>query len=1780
MRTRNVSTRLMICCLSILLTVQSSWPLPPQIIIPSPVASRPESTIAGQTVTLLPDGNWLVVGGETKGGPVTKAVIVNPRTGARTLVKKGLSFARSWHTATLLPDATVLILGGQDKAGNVPQAELFDTASLSFQTIATGLTARTHHAATLLSDGRLLITGGIDTGGSPVLKSELWDPRTRATSPVDAQLPTDRRDDQTALLADGTAVFWGGADNQGELLGYSEVYDPDLQRFLPSTTAEASRPDMNIPLLEASLPEDGAVAVPVDSVISLRFSKLLRPETVTRSTVRFQGPTGSIPGLIVPAANGRLVFVSPKSQLAPGSKYTVTIDGPLDQQQLPVVEKAVSFTTVGPPSSKPAPQSNSDSNAGALAPLEAPPGVTAVSGRTLRLDTTVLRNVTLKIDNKAVRTDRTGRFLLANVSAGHHALVIDGRTASLPGRKYGVFETGIDLQEGKTLVLPYTIWMTELDMVHAVHIQFPTTQEVVVTTPTLPGLEFHIPPKTIVTDIDGKVADEISITPIPISQPPFPLPAVRVPIYFTIQPGGGYISVTTNTGPKGATLIYPNTFHQPTGTRMDFWNYAPDTTQGWFIYGQGTVSGNGQSVVPDPGVVLYELTGAMVAGGGGGPGTGPPAGGGGGNGGDPIDLSTGLFIYSKTDFYLPDVIPIVFTRTYRQNDLASRPFGIATTDSYDMFITGNLNDFSYVELVLPSGARVRFDRISGNFWNNSTLQCISVPGPFYGAIFSNQNGWTITMRDGTQLIFVQPGLQGPSNVLGVGLIKVIDRNGNTLTLTRDSNNNLTRITSPNGRWLQLTYDSSNRVTSAQDNIGRTVQYSYDTQGRLHQVIDANNGQWTYGWDPVSVDQMTSITDARGIQFLQNYYDGYGRVAQQLEGGSSIYTFSYVIDQSNNVLQTTVTNPNGDQHVVNYPSAATTILNGGGTGSSFVSPSGFRSGGYMSTETYAAGRPEQQTFSYVRTPLSNLLQSMTDALGRTTNYTYDVAGNMTSATALSGTPDAVAASFTYDPTFSRLTSTTDPLSRKTTYSYDSKGNLTGIVDPLGNSYTYSHNSAGQEVSAVDPLGNAVRLSYNGADLSSISDPMGNTLNFVSDGGGRIVAINDPAGGTTRFQYNALNLLLQKTDPLGGITQLQWDPDGRIQSVTDARNAPNSTVFTYDSLDREQMRTDPLGNADTFGYDANGNLTCTTDRRGKVSVIQYDGRNRPIFAGYGATNCAGAPYESTKTFSYDAGDRLTSVVDSASGSTTPVFDDFDRLVSLATPQGTVSYQYDGVGRRTAMAVQGQPLVNYTYDNLDRLTSVTEGSSSTTLQYDAGSRVQSLTLPNGVVSTYSHDADSHVTGISFQNGANSLGNLSYLYDSFGRVSQIGGSLARTGLPSAVASASYDAANRLTNWGGQQLSYDANGNLTGDGSNTYGWNGRNQLTSISGGVSASFQYDPFGRRITKTVASATVGFSYDGSNVIQELSGIAPTANIITGGIDQVFTRTGASSENFLTDILGSTVATTDTTGAMATQYTYEPFGNTTSTGTATTNSSQYTGRENDGTGLYYYRARYYNPRLQRFIGQDPLGFGGADLNLYAYAANDPVDFGDSSGMLTSNHHRDITTTAAANAGWGSPSDIAALAQDVVDVDSLPGTQGTSAAAANQHAMAGRKNGNGPYQNPCQAYTGAEKQLADDIAAGDTESIAKALHIIQDSRSPVHGPWAPWDGGSTIHIPTGDPFVPDETIDNVPSVSHMYGDLFPGDRALQDATVASQDFLRDLGSHDSALSYPENYLPPSPCH
>lgn len=173
--------------------------------------------------------------------------------------------------------------------------------------------------------------------------------------------------------------------------------------------------------------------------------------------------------------------------------------------------------------------------------------------------------------------------------------------------------------------------------------------------------------------------------------------------------------------------------------------------------------------------------------------------------------------------------------------------------------------------------------------------------------------------------------------------------------------------------------------------------------------------------------------------------------------------------------------------------------------------------------------------------------------------------------------------------------------------------------------------------------------------------------------------------------------------------------------------------------------------------------------------------------------------------------------------------------------------------------------------------------------------------------------------------MGHPEYAYDARGRLNEKTESMATTSLPAAMIGNTFNADNEMTAFNGTTLTYDTNGNLKNDGTNTYAWDTRNHLRTIIGGTSASFAYDPFGRRMSKTIGSMLTSFLYDGLNPVQELQAGIPSANMLTGlRVDEYFQRSDASGTNsYLTDALGSTMALANPSGGLATSY--DPFGNT---------------------------------------------------------------------------------------------------------------------------------------------------------------------------------------------------------------------------------------------------------------
>jgi RHS repeat-associated protein len=1109
---------------------------------------------------------------------------------------------------------------------------------------------------------------------------------------------------------------------------------------------------------------------------------------------------------------------------------------------------------------------------------------------------------------------------------------------------------------------PELVHLPAITDAETIMVQQNATVDQVFSYSTIPGVVVTVYAGTTLTLPDGTKPN------------PFPMAAVLVPVdrlpdappptSGTLRASIVAFQPADTTSNEPVSVTFPNIVNSPPGVNMELDTLDPIVGE-LVKYGTGTVSSDATEIIPDAdpahpghrfGISHFDWHGPMApAPNGNNPSPDPNA----PKDGDPVDTASGLLAFTKTDIAFGGARgQIAIVRIYRTLSGSPGPFGVGTNHNYGYLLdTSNLirGTGTFVNLIMPDGNQFQFVQQGTNTFVNSTIPSLQ------GAVITSSSTSTYNLRwkNGTVFRF-DASSQG---VLLAFLSSMTDLSGNTTTLIRGNSSQpiqITQIIDPVGHAMNLAYDNFNRITSITDPIGRTVQYTYNAQGTLSTVKDSAGGVTTFAYD--TQNRMTTITDPRGITFLNNIYDANGRVIQQTAADGGVTIFNYTLLNptlaTSPVLLTAVTDPRGNTTTYHF------------------NPQGF-----LLDVTDALERKTIHTLD----PGTNKVLSITDPLGRTTAFTYDANGNTTSKTQLAGTPDAVTTMFTYDPTFNKVTSVTDPLGHTTTFKYDDAGKLLSGTDPLADKNAYIYDSNGEMVSSIDPLGNSTQFSYQNGDVVRITDPLNRTTAKTMDAVGRLLTQTSPLGQAIGYQYDGLNDLTRITDPQGDQTSFTYDGNGNLLSMSDAKT--NKTSYAYDSMDRLTSRTDPLGHTESFQYDRNGNLTQSTDRRGVVTTFSYDALNRRTQTNFGGKEIV--------TYSYDAAGRLVQASDSVTGTIARSYDALDRLISETTPQGKVTYTNDAAGRRTSMAITGQQPVSYLYDNGDRLAQIVQAGAGVTFNYDAGGRKTSAVLPNSVTMNYTYDNASELTGINYTIAGSVLGNLTYTYDLGRRRTAIGGSFARTGMPNALTSASYNAGNQFTQFGSLTPSYDANGNLTSDGVNTYTWDARNQLVSISGSVTANFQYDAFGRRTTKQVGSTSTSFVYDKQNPVEELSGTTVTASLLTGlGVDEYFQRTDASGTvNYLTDAVGSTVALTSSTGALATQYSYEPFGNTTINGNSP-NPYQYTGRENDGTGLYYFRARYYSPTFQRFISEDPLGQAGGP-NPYAYAMGNPISFYDRLGL-----------------------------------------------------------------------------------------------------------------------------------------------------------------------------------------
>ncbi|MGH9462624.1 MAG: RHS repeat-associated core domain-containing protein, partial [Vicinamibacteria bacterium] len=633
--------------------------------------------------------------------------------------------------------------------------------------------------------------------------------------------------------------------------------------------------------------------------------------------------------------------------------------------------------------------------------------------------------------------------------------------------------------------------------------------------------------------------------------------------------------------------------------------------------------------------------------------------------------------------------------------------------------------------------------------------------------------------------------------------------------------------------------------------------------------------------------------------------------------------------------------------------------------------------------------------------------VSDAIGNSSRFSYDARGRLQKVTR----GDGSFIEFTYDAA-GRRASVSDALGGKTSYLYDGTGRLERIVDPLNGVITLGYDSMSNVTSFTDPLGRITRFEHDAfRRVTRITYPDDAFETFVYDEAGHLESLTDRKGTLITFVSDPLGRVLSETysdgtpsvsyayDAVGRLTRAENDADtlawtydfaGQLLGETSARNQ-SSADYSYDLLGNRLSLSLDGGLVASYEYDAPSILRRITHGANVVQFDHDDGYRRAQLS---------FPNGVTTTYGYDRASRLAQIAAASSTDTIfsadYVYDLAGRVTEKSTDELTEAYSYDAAHRLSTVDRTGEDLGHwaYAFDAAGNRTSAMADRNVTTSAYNARNELERQD-PGGPLLIRGVLDEPGTVEVNGEPAAPLAGNR------FEATANVPGGTSTVAVSATDGSGNIRSHTYEVDVDGSRadFQYDANGNLIekveGTATWHYEWNAENQLTRVlrDGVEVARFAYDPLGRRVQKTTALASMAYTYDDTRILRETALPGETIRYVHG--PEIDEPLAADREGELTffhlDALGSVVGTTNADGERTSSLRYDPFGNPEQ---AIPSGFAYTGREWDAeTGLYYYRARYYDPGTGRFISEDPMGFVDGP-NLYAYVAGDPINRRDPSG------------------------------------------------------------------------------------------------------------------------------------------------------------------------------------------
>jgi RHS repeat-associated protein len=875
------------------------------------------------------------------------------------------------------------------------------------------------------------------------------------------------------------------------------------------------------------------------------------------------------------------------------------------------------------------------------------------------------------------------------------------------------------------------------------------------------------------------------------------------------------------------------------------------------------------------------------------------------------------------------------------------------------------------------------------------------------------------------------------------LSSVSDGTGRSVGYTIDASGNLATVTDPNSKNWTYEYDIPGRMTKLFKPANPTVAIvtnTYDSLGRIKEQRDYQSNLWQYFFAGSRTEEVNP-NGKSGILYFNNLgktvkainpvskitkttFDGRGRLVKSIapEGNS----FEFVYDSRNRVtlatakakpasgladmvgsstydttwnkLKTTTDNM-GRVTTMNYDPVNGNLISivspsVTGIGSSSVTMT-YNSRGQVLTVTSSDGIVTKNTFDVAT---ENLLSTVADyGVGRlnlTVNFGFDAVGNITSVQDARG--NTVTASFNLIRQATQITSAA-PWSYLTKYTFDDNGNTIKVEKQTSDSLnpwqttSASYTADNKLVTTTDAQGNTSITTYDNLQrLWKVTDALGRVITNNFDDANRVSSVVDPSG-VTALTYT-------------------YTDNNKVATVKDARNY--STVFSFDGHDRAARTTYADGSyEEVSSYDGNNSPLLLRSRAGITVALTYDELNRVK-----TRTPAGQP---TVTTVYNIAGRVTTIStptvagDPASGTFTKFYDTAGRFFKEQYPDGlSISHTLDANGNITKTTYPDGYFVDRVYDELNRLTDIKlngSGSSAVQFQYDALSRRTKLVYENGCTTNYAFELDNDLSSI-LHNFVGSNVQFNYSFDDANQMMthRVSDPANFRWSPPAPASTSYGTANNINQYptvGGTGYTYSTDGNLTNDGTFKYEFNAERMMTRVrnagTNAIVSDYLYDPALRQRQKNVSNVKTNYYYSGFQRLADYDASVSTPGTLLNryvygtGMDEVLIQvtSGGTKIYYQQNQQGSVIATTNSSGTVLNRYTYGPFGESASL-TGVTHG--YTGQRYDAeTGLYYYKMRYYSPKIGRFLQPDPIGMAGG-INLYCYVGNSPTTANDPLGLV----------------------------------------------------------------------------------------------------------------------------------------------------------------------------------------